>query len=171
MYHDSVKLIVEFRERAESAETKNAQLCRELEAAKELIEDLQRQYQCVYCQQSDKEVASLQSQLSKAEGERDRMREVMQTVFDEVDQYADGAPDASGHDKMCLWVSGELWNEVDHSKSESQPIPQTEGREVCNLPPAGWRCTRTAGHSGPCAAEPVTTLPPAPVSEKGGPAV
>jgi len=25
----------------------------------------------------------------------------------------------------------------------------------CRLPPAGWHCTRTPGHDGPCAAEPV----------------
>lgn len=24
----------------------------------------------------------------------------------------------------------------------------------CLLPPDGWRCTRSAGHQGPCAAEP-----------------
>jgi hypothetical protein len=24
----------------------------------------------------------------------------------------------------------------------------------CDLPPAGWRCTRMPGHSGPCAAVP-----------------
>lgn len=29
----------------------------------------------------------------------------------------------------------------------------------CTVPPAGWRCTRTAGHSGPCAAVP-TDAPP-----------
>ena len=27
--------------------------------------------------------------------------------------------------------------------------------EECNLPPRGWRCTRPAGHDGPCAAVPV----------------
>ena len=27
--------------------------------------------------------------------------------------------------------------------------------ERCKLPPAGWRCTRYAGHKGPCAAWPV----------------
>lgn len=25
----------------------------------------------------------------------------------------------------------------------------------CTLPPTGWRCTRVAGHSGPCAAVPL----------------
>jgi hypothetical protein len=26
------------------------------------------------------------------------------------------------------------------------------GRATCDVPPAGWRCTRAKGHSGPCAA-------------------
>jgi len=26
---------------------------------------------------------------------------------------------------------------------------------LCTLPPAGWRCTRVAGHEGPCAAVPI----------------
>lgn len=26
---------------------------------------------------------------------------------------------------------------------------------VCQKPPAGWRCTREAGHEGPCAALPI----------------
>lgn len=29
-----------------------------------------------------------------------------------------------------------------------------DGRTPCRLPPPGWRCTRGAGHGGPCAAEP-----------------
>lgn len=26
---------------------------------------------------------------------------------------------------------------------------------ACTIPPAGWYCTRTPGHEGPCAAHPV----------------
>lgn len=29
------------------------------------------------------------------------------------------------------------------------------GDEVCKVPPEGWRCTRKAGHDGPCAAFPI----------------
>lgn len=25
-------------------------------------------------------------------------------------------------------------------------------QDVCTVPPKGWRCTREAGHEGPCAA-------------------
>ncbi len=30
---------------------------------------------------------------------------------------------------------------------------------VCTIPPAGWRCTREAGHSGACAAVPAEAAP------------
>jgi len=33
--------------------------------------------------------------------------------------------------------------------AESSPEP-----ESCTVPPAGWYCTRQAGHAGPCAAYP-----------------
>lgn len=29
----------------------------------------------------------------------------------------------------------------------------------CTVPPAGWECTRAAGHDGPCAAIPLLTQP------------
>lgn len=34
------------------------------------------------------------------------------------------------------------------------PLPIL-GPEACNVPPQGWRCTRLAGHEGPCAAVPL----------------
>jgi len=30
-------------------------------------------------------------------------------------------------------------------------VPSTQPAQECPLPPAGWRCTRQAGHDGPCA--------------------
>lgn len=30
----------------------------------------------------------------------------------------------------------------------------SEATKTCTVPPAGWRCTRDAGHEGPCAAVP-----------------
>jgi hypothetical protein len=30
--------------------------------------------------------------------------------------------------------------------------PRVDRAQECPLPPAGWRCTRRAGHDGPCAA-------------------
>jgi hypothetical protein len=35
-------------------------------------------------------------------------------------------------------------------------LEQAEGAGVCAVPPAGWACTRAAGHEGPCAAVPAT---------------
>lgn len=29
----------------------------------------------------------------------------------------------------------------------------------CNVPPEGWKCSRQAGHEGPCAATPIDTPP------------
>lgn len=31
-------------------------------------------------------------------------------------------------------------------------LRQTSKPAVCTAPPAGWQCTRSAGHEGPCAA-------------------
>lgn len=39
----------------------------------------------------------------------------------------------------------------------------------CTIPPPGWRCTRAAGHEGPCAAVPVVTPPPADGASLTGP--
>jgi hypothetical protein len=45
------------------------------------------------------------------------------------------------------------------AKPKHSPLPQppsqgdVEGRE-CTIPPAGWGCSREAGHEGPCAARP-----------------
>lgn len=36
--------------------------------------------------------------------------------------------------------------------SPAQPAPVDEADLECQIPPFGWRCTRGAGHSGPCAA-------------------
>jgi hypothetical protein len=35
-----------------------------------------------------------------------------------------------------------------HSAIKPPPLP------ACTLPPAGWTCSRPAGHDGPCAASP-----------------
>jgi hypothetical protein len=38
-------------------------------------------------------------------------------------------------------------------------IQTTEYKSRCTIPPYGWRCTRSGGHEGPCAAEPSNELP------------
>ena len=35
-------------------------------------------------------------------------------------------------------------------------IPTQADLEICNVPPPGWHCTRSEGHSGPCAAIPIS---------------
>jgi hypothetical protein len=47
-------------------------------------------------------------------------------------------------------MNGEYWVEQQELFLNSLAEPHK-----CNLPPAGWACSRRAGHSGPCAAEPV----------------
>jgi hypothetical protein len=40
----------------------------------------------------------------------------------------------------------------------------------CDVPPAGWSCSRQRGHDGPCAASPVKTPATSPLREPAGPA-
>jgi len=49
-----------------------------------------------------------------------------------------------------------LWGLSDHSD-----IDAAMSTQECALPPPGWRCTRAAGHDGPCAA--VATHMPGPM--------
>jgi hypothetical protein len=48
-----------------------------------------------------------------------------------------------------------------------ETLPGAEDNIVCAVLPAGWHCTRNAGHSGPCAAHPAA--PEAPASEPAAP--
>jgi hypothetical protein len=48
-----------------------------------------------------------------------------------------------------------------------ETLPAAEDKIACAVPPAGWHCTRKAGHSGPCAAYP--TPPEAPASAPAAP--
>lgn len=36
--------------------------------------------------------------------------------------------------------------------AEIERLDRAQQHQECPLPPAGWRCTRRAGHDGPCAA-------------------
>jgi hypothetical protein len=42
-----------------------------------------------------------------------------------------------------------------------ETLPGADDNIVCAVPPAGWHCTRNAGHSGPCAAHPAAPEAPA----------
>jgi hypothetical protein len=48
-----------------------------------------------------------------------------------------------------------------------ETLSAAEGKIACAVPPAGWHCTRNAGHSGPCAAHPAA--PEAPASAPAAP--
>ena len=47
---------------------------------------------------------------------------------------------------------------IDRLIAQLPSMPDSVGRvPLCTVPPAGWRCTRGAGHQGPCAAVPSLT--------------
>jgi hypothetical protein len=123
-------------------------------------------------------ITSLQSQLSKAEEERDRMRDALKNLL-----AAHECADETGYVDDVGFMDVDAILKVAHELTDGQPLPQTEGRDGwrerdfskdpitereqsiidegwkkhveagrCKLPPTGWRCTRTAGHEGPCAA-------------------
>jgi hypothetical protein len=101
------------------------QLCRELEAAREDAKEsrasrqrleVERRELIELCQNHEASITSLQSQLSKADGERDRMREALETML------ASAHPHPTEHKGMFA-----AWEKA---KAAIQPLPQTEGREV-----------------------------------------
>ena len=51
---------------------------------------------------------SLASQLVEARRENAEMREVIKTIYYDTEGYADGAPDASRHDRLCNEISAKL---------------------------------------------------------------
>lgn len=62
---------------------------------------------------------------------------------------------------MWPWAST-WWKPTDHRRNlvkagalilaEIERLDRAQLAQECPLPPAGWRCTRRAGHDGPCAA-------------------
>jgi hypothetical protein len=50
-------------------------------------------------------------------------------------------------DEQFAWKHEDLFNRVHAEIEGSEP-------QACKIPPAGWYCTRAAGHDGPCAAVP-----------------
>jgi len=51
---------------------------------------------------------SLASQLVEARRENAEMREAIKTIYYDTEGYADGAPDASRHDRLCNEISAKL---------------------------------------------------------------
>lgn len=50
----------------------------------------------------------LERELNAAKAENAAMREVIKSIYDDTEGYADGAPDASLHDKLCNEISSKL---------------------------------------------------------------
>ncbi|WP_208950678.1 hypothetical protein [Rahnella sp. ChDrAdgB13] len=66
---------------------------------------------------------------------------------------------AQGVDDFKAWSDSHIEEGDEHeeslrevSKALSIFAANLRAGRKCNIPPAGWRCTRAAGHEGPCAA-------------------
>lgn len=55
-----------------------------------------------------------------------------------------------GHEGVCI-PRGSAIPDAEGAEMTSE---SRESFDACTLPPAGWYCTREAGHDGPCAAPP-----------------
>jgi len=56
---------------------------------------------------------------------------------------------SGGFPLMQVQAAWEGWQAALASQALAAQTPA-----VCTVPPPGWRCTRVAGHDGPCAAVP-----------------
>jgi len=75
---------------------------------------------------------------------------------DEDGDYWVRLPD--GHDTCCD-ASGKNWH-FGQLRNRAEPAA------ACAVPPAGWDCTRTPGHDGPCAAIPANSNLPTLTSDQ-----
>jgi hypothetical protein len=51
---------------------------------------------------------TLERELTKANAELAAMKKVIRKIYYETETYADGAPDATNHDKLCNDISSQL---------------------------------------------------------------
>ena len=57
-----------------------------------------------------------------------------------------------------VWQFGDAGRDYHSSMVElAEDLRQASAPAVCTVPPAGWHCTRTPGHDGPCAASQAST--------------
>jgi hypothetical protein len=75
-------------------------------------------------------------------------------VYEGVGRYASyGIAHQSSKSKCHVTVVAPTKREaVAAWNRRAQPEPAAPALEQCQAPPIGWRCTRAAGHDGPCAA-------------------
>jgi len=71
-----------------------------------------------------------------------------------LQDHADNDPDTGA----VVFHCGEAGREYHSILVElADDLRQASKPTVCATPPAGWNCTRAAGHEGPCAAVPAAT--------------
>jgi len=54
------------------------------------------------------EAKEMERELTKAKAELAKLKKVIRKVYYETETYADGAPDATDHDKLCNEIAYEL---------------------------------------------------------------
>jgi hypothetical protein len=67
------------------------------------VEDLD-----VECSETYHLARQLERELNAATAENAAMREAIKAIYDDAEGYADGAPDATAHDKLCNEISSKL---------------------------------------------------------------
>ena len=79
----------------------------------------------------------------------------------------DGDVDCVTHEDHLKAVSGMLseigslrheaylqYQNMESLKAENESMRAGGRNQACTVPPEGWKCSRSAGHDGPCAARP-----------------
>ncbi len=67
------------------------------------------------CTRLSEHAAKQWADIGRLTNELAAAKSIMQTIFDDAEGYADGAPDASPHAKLCNAIAGALWNYVEHN--------------------------------------------------------
>lgn len=67
------------------------------------VEDLD-----VECSETYHLARDLERELNAAKAENAAMKNLIRQIYEETETYADGAPDATAHDKLCNEISSQL---------------------------------------------------------------
>ena len=95
--------------------------------------------------------------VSLIEGYNAARQEIASLKAQPYDQLAMGLCHVCGWKGVIDYPDGPVCVACEHDKTLSpqpaaQPKSANENDSECEAPPIGWRCTRTRGHAGPCAA-------------------
>lgn len=71
-----------------------------------------------------------------------------------------GNTPVTGEGRLRKDVMADLRQLFGFTQMAKEQAAPSQALNPCKLPPAGWYCTRSAGHDGPCAARPISIQPP-----------